>query len=147
MDNFEEKYKGLTDEDLREADDRIILIGNGTTEAEVTYNELDYVQIKKQLWGIVYTIKEHDYRSQSFQKTYPTKEEAQANMYKDIMADYKAADSIQELKSLIDQFFYLLFTQYIQIIAYAVENALCQFDCCLVLISRTNKDAQQFGIG
>ena len=41
LDAHEEKYADYTDEDVEDYDDRIILIGDGTTEAEVNAEELD----------------------------------------------------------------------------------------------------------
>ena len=41
LDAHEEKYQNYTDEDVEDYDDRIILIGNGHSEAEVNAEELD----------------------------------------------------------------------------------------------------------
>lgn len=41
LDAHEEKYHNYTDEDVEDYDDRIILIGDGTSEAEVNAEELD----------------------------------------------------------------------------------------------------------
>lgn len=43
LDAHEEKYSDYTDEDVKDYDDRIILIGNGVSEAEVNAEELDIV--------------------------------------------------------------------------------------------------------
>lgn len=41
LDAHEEKYQNYTDENIEDYDDRIILIGNGHSEAEVNAEELD----------------------------------------------------------------------------------------------------------
>ena len=41
LDAHEEKYQNYTDEDVEDYDDRIILIGDGHSEAEVNAEELD----------------------------------------------------------------------------------------------------------
>jgi hypothetical protein len=41
LDAHEEKYQNYTDEDIEDYDDRIILIGDGHSEAEVNAEELD----------------------------------------------------------------------------------------------------------
>ena len=41
LDAHKEKYQNYTDEDVEDYDDRIILIGNGHSEAEVNAEELD----------------------------------------------------------------------------------------------------------
>lgn len=43
LDAHEEKYADYTDEDVEDYDDRIILIGNGVSEAEANAEELDII--------------------------------------------------------------------------------------------------------